>query len=124
MRTHSMIRNSMFAAGLVIALAAVPTSQALAQDSGSMAMHPSSPTLSGKADDAWITTKVKSEFATTEGVDATEISVTTKKGIVWLSGHAGSAAEKAKAERVARSVKGVKGINAKKLIIGTAGDGM
>ena len=32
-------------------------------------------TVPDKAADAWITTKVKSEFATTKGVDATDISV-------------------------------------------------
>ena len=31
--------------------------------------------------DTWITTKVKTELATTEGVKSTEISVTTKDGV-------------------------------------------
>ena len=36
--------------------------------------------------DTWITTKVKTELATTEGVKSTDISVTTKDGIVALVG--------------------------------------
>lgn len=121
MRTPKMIRHSMFAAGLALAFAAVPLSQAMAQDAGG-AMQKSSDnqTVPDKAADAWITTKVKSEFGTTKGIKATDISVETNDGVVTLSGHA-TASEKEHAVRVAQQVKGVKSVNASGLMTGDAG---
>lgn len=60
--------------------------------------------------DSWITTKVKTEFATHRGVSFTHISVTTKHGVVVLTGHVGSEAEKALAQRIASHVKGVRSV--------------
>jgi hyperosmotically inducible protein len=121
MRTHSMIRNSLMAAGLILAITAIPFSQAVAQDSGS-AMQQSSDnqTVPDKAADAWITTKVKSEFGTTGGVSATDISVTTSEGMVMLSGTVASEAEKTRAKQLAQGVKGVKGVDASGLTVGSA----
>src|SRR6185312_10668055 len=95
MHKHSPIRRSMIAAGMMLAFAAVPFSQAMASH-GNEAMQQSSDnqTVPDKAADAWITTKVKSEFGTTKGVHATEISVSTSDGVVTLSGTVGSAREK------------------------------
>ncbi len=64
-------------------------------------------TAGGKADDAWITTKVKSDLAKDSDTKATKIHVNTKSGVVVLTGNVASAAEKTKAEQDARSVKGV-----------------
>ncbi|HEX5305290.1 MAG TPA: BON domain-containing protein [Dyella sp.] len=108
MRTH-LIRKTLVAMGLITAFAAAPLASVAAQDS--MSRDSSNQTVPDKAADAWITTKVKSEFATTKGVDATDISVSTTDGVVTLSGHVASAAEKVKAEEVARSVKGVKSVD-------------
>ncbi|TAL83235.1 MAG: BON domain-containing protein [Rhodanobacter sp.] len=113
MRTPTLIRNSMLAGGLIIALAAVPSTAVIAQEAGASMHHTSeNRTLPGKAADAWITTKVKSEFATTKGIEATDISVTTVNGRVTLTGTVASAKEKLHAERVARHVKGVKAVDA------------
>jgi len=119
MRTH-LIRKNLFAMGLVAAFAAVPLTQVAAQDS--MAKDSANQTVPDKAADAWITTKVKSEFATTKGVDATDISVSTREGVVVLSGHVGSAAEKMKAEQVARAVKGVKSVDTSGLTMTASGE--
>lgn len=73
--------------------------------------------LTGAAKDTWITTKIKSEYATNSGVDATDISVTTRDGRVMLSGTVADRAEQAKAERLARGIDGVKGIDASGLRI-------
>lgn len=114
------IRNPLIALGLAAAFAAVPLSQAAAQDTTPKTM--SNQTIPDKAADGWITTKVKSEFATTSGVDATDISVDTNDGVVTLRGQVASSAEKMKAERVARSVKGVKSVDTSGLTItGSAG---
>ena len=61
--------------------------------------------------DTWITTKVKSELATTDGVKSTKISVTTKDGIVALVGVLMSQASVDKAIAATQSVKGVKSVD-------------
>ncbi len=119
MRTPTMIRNSMLAAALMLAFASVPVSQAMAQDAGArMQQSSDNQTVPDKAADAWITTKVKSEFGTTKGVSATDISVSTNDGVVTLRGTVATQAEKARAERVAQSVKGVKSVDSSGLTVG------
>ena len=120
MRTFS---KTLMTAALMAAFAAVPLAQAAAQDATAQAhddtMQSENQTVPGKMDDAWITTKVKSEFATTKGVDATDISVSTVEGAVTLRGNVANASEKMNAERVARSVKGVKSVDTSGLTVGT-----
>jgi hyperosmotically inducible protein len=64
-----------------------------------------------KVGDAWITTKVKSELATTKGIKSGEIEVTTQNGLVTLSGTVDSKAQAQKAVAVAKSVKGVRHVD-------------
>jgi len=61
--------------------------------------------------DTWITTKVKAEFATTEGIKSGDIDVTTKNGLVTLSGVVNSKAQVQKAVALAKSVKGVRQVD-------------
>lgn len=61
--------------------------------------------------DTWITTKVKSELATTEGVKSTKVSVTTKDGIVALVGVLATKDAVDKAIAATESVKGVKRVD-------------
>ena len=77
----------------------------------------SNETVPGKTNDAWITTKIKSELATTKGIKSTDISVDTKDGTVTLTGTTASAGEKAKVEHVAKQVKGVKVVDASGLMV-------
>ena len=60
-------------------------------------------------DDAWITTKVKSEL-TTEGFDPLHVHVDTAGKVVTLSGTVETAADKHKAVDLAKAVKGVVGV--------------
>lgn len=62
--------------------------------------------------DAWITTKVKSELATTKGVDSLSVTVSTANGVVTLTGVLPTKTEVRKAVAVAKSVKGVKDVDA------------
>ena len=123
MRNHSMIRNSVFATGLMLAFAAVPFSQVAAQDAGSMQKSSDNQTVPDKAADGWITTKVKSEFGTTKGIQATDISVATSDGVVTLTGNVATAKEKMHAERVAKKVKGVKSVDDSALTVSPASSG-
>ncbi|AHX12219.1 transporter [Dyella jiangningensis] len=142
MRTNNLFRKTLIAAGFAAAFATVPFAQVAAQDAArqdaaqrqqdaaamrqtqdAAAMHDkqsSNETVPGKTNDAWITTKIKSELATTKGIKSTDISVDTKDGMVTLTGTATSAGEKAKAEHVAKQVKGVKTVDASGLMVSDA----
>jgi len=61
--------------------------------------------------DTWITTKVKAELATTEGVKSTEISVKTIDGKVILIGVLPTQVAVDKAVAAARGVKGVRDVD-------------
>lgn len=121
MRTHK-IRKSLVTVGLIAAFAAAPLAQVAAQDSMKADAHNTAESVEQATSDTWITTKVKSEFATKSGVDATDISVTTKDGSVMLSGHVANEAEKMKAKQVAASVKGVKSVDTSGLTITASGE--
>lgn len=65
--------------------------------------------------DSWITTKVKSTLLYSSNVSGSDIEVTTKSGMVTLSGVLSSGAEKALAIELAENVRGVKSVEAKGL---------
>lgn len=114
------IRNPLIALGLAAAFAAVPLAQAAAQDTTPKAE--SNQTIPDKAADGWITTKVKSEFATTKDIHATDISVDTTEGMVRLTGTVASNMEKNRAIQVAHNVKGVKSVDATGLTVSASAD--
>ncbi len=59
-------------------------------------------------DDGVITTKVKTALIGDDQTKAHQINVTTRNGVVQLSGFVDSAAAKMQAERIARQVNGVR----------------
>jgi hyperosmotically inducible protein len=61
--------------------------------------------------DTWITTKVKAELATTEGVKSTSVDVKTVDGMVTLTGTLATDVAVKKAIAAAESIKGVKKVN-------------
>jgi hyperosmotically inducible protein len=117
---HANLRKALFAAALVAGLGTVPFAQANAQDSAAMSSKGDNQTVAGKADDTWITTKVKSEFAANKSVKATDISVSTTEGVVTLTGTVGTAKEKSHAEAIAKKVKGVKSVDASGVTVSAA----
>jgi osmotically-inducible protein OsmY len=68
-------------------------------------------TVGEKIDDASITAQVKMTLLYHRSTSALNTSVKTKRGVVTLSGKAGSAAEKDLASKYANDVNGVKGVN-------------
>ena len=62
--------------------------------------------------DLWITTKVKSTLLWSSGVSGSDISVTTNDGVVTLSGHVNSEAERELAVELAQGLRGVKNVDA------------
>lgn len=69
----------------------------------------------GDVADSWITTKVKSTFMFSSNVDGSDINVSTKDGIVTLSGKVHSGAERDLAVELANNVRGVKSVQSKGL---------
>ncbi|MCY1532798.1 BON domain protein [compost metagenome] len=67
--------------------------------------------------DGWITSKVKSSFLYSRNLDALNISVETKDGLVRLDGTVLSNAEKQLAVEIARNIRGVRGVDADALRI-------
>ena len=61
--------------------------------------------------DAWVLAKVKSQFAASDLVDATDINVDVQNGIVTLRGTITTEAEKKEALRLAKTTEGVKSVN-------------
>jgi hyperosmotically inducible protein len=117
---NANIRKALFAAALVAGLGTAPFASAYAQDSTPAAAKADNQTVAGKADDTWITTKVKSEFASKKSVKGTDISVTTTEGVVALTGTVSTAKEKSSAEKIAKAVKGVKSVDASGLTVSAA----
>lgn len=60
-----------------------------------------------QSNDAWITSKIKSQMLTTKGVDSTRFKVVTENGEVFLMGLV-TRSEADKATNIARHVSGVK----------------
>lgn len=65
--------------------------------------------------DSWITTKVKSTLLFSSNVSGSDISVSTDKGVVTLSGKVGSGTEQALAIELAQNVRGVKRVQSREL---------
>ena len=106
MKIHSMTRIALGLAFVIGASASAVAAGPLAPD-GNAADQKSEQPIS----DTWITTKVKADLATTEGVQSTEISVETTNGVVTLIGVLESSTAVEKAIAVAKGIKGVKSVD-------------
>jgi len=62
-------------------------------------------------EDGWITTKVKTELATTKGVKSGDVHVDTDAGVVRLSGTVGTPEEAQRAIETALNIKGVQAVD-------------
>src|SRR3954463_7020874 len=117
--------NTAAAAGVVLALGAVP---ALAQQSGTGATtadekgRAASTTTGEKITDAWILTKVKAQFVGEDALEHSDINVDVRNHIVYLKGTVASQAGKARAAEIARATDGVTSVQ-NHLRVGVAANG-
>ena len=103
----SALSTLAFTSVLALGCASLATAaQAPATPNGETAMHSDQP-----ISDTWITTKVKSELATTKDVSSMKISVDTVDGVVFLTGVVDNAASAERAAAAAKTVKGVKKVD-------------
>jgi len=63
-------------------------------------------------EDSWITTKVKSTYLYSSNIDGSDIVVSTKAGVVTLSGKVDNGTEQALAIELAQNVRGVRSVQA------------
>ncbi|AOR71686.1 transporter [Burkholderia stabilis] len=102
--------STLLAVSAAFLLSAAPLTNAQAQtasaDNG-MAAESNQPVT-----DTWITTKVKSQLAATDGVKSFDIGVKTVDGVVTLTGVLPSKIAVKKAIAVSRAIKGVKHVDA------------
>ena len=106
MKLHSARFSTVALASLLATAAAVPfATSAMASDTDTATKSDQPVT------DTWITTKVKSELATTDGVKSLDISVKTVDGVVTLTGVLASDMAVKKAVAAAQSIKGVKSVD-------------
>ena len=132
MRNPSILRKTLIASGVMMAVAALPLTQAMSQNAPSSSSTQSSSatpssssneTAPGKVDDSWITTKVKSKLAAAKGVKSSDISVNTTEGVVTLTGTVTSSKQKTHVEHLAKQVKGVKSVDGTGLNISATSSG-
>ncbi|BAX62800.1 BON domain-containing protein [Burkholderia stabilis] len=104
--------STLLAVSAAFLLSAAPLTNAHAQDTSAdngNGMHAES---NQPVTDTWITTKVKSRLAATDGVKSLDIDVKTVDGVVTLTGVLPSKIAVKKAIAVSRAVKGVKHVDA------------
>ncbi|MCU9953107.1 MULTISPECIES: BON domain-containing protein [Burkholderia] len=102
--------SALLAVSATFLLSAAPLANAYAQDASAgngMQAESNQPVT-----DTWITTKVKSQLAATDGVKSLDIGVKTVDGIVTLTGVLPNKIAVKKAIAVSRAVKGVKHVDA------------
>lgn len=110
-----LVFSSTLALGASVkAYAADSSAPAPASSTAPASSNPNSYDKSGSAsqyiDDATITSRVKSKFATDSTVSALHINVETAKGVVTLSGNVASQAEKDQAIALAKATPDVKSV--------------
>jgi hyperosmotically inducible protein len=105
---------------LLGAVAGIAAQAVAAQEPPTAGARPAAPPME-KSDhpvsDTWITTKVKSELATTKEIKSRDIDVKTVNGVVTLTGMQDTSAAIQKAIAVARGVKGVADVDSSGLIV-------
>ena len=101
---------------LVLAMAAVPV---LAQDRDTQhTNHTNHTSAQAEANatqmarpDAWVLAKIKTQFATSDLVDATDINVDVTNGVAKLTGTVSSNQEQREAVRLAQTTEGVRSVD-------------
>jgi hyperosmotically inducible protein len=96
---RSIITRTLVASLAVAAAVPLTATVAFANGNGNDSNQP--------VNDTWITTKVKAELATTDGVKSTNIDVKTVNGVVTLTGMLPTELAVKKAVAAAESIQGV-----------------
>ncbi|UVE69867.1 BON domain-containing protein [Burkholderia pyrrocinia] len=104
--------STLLAVSAAFLLSAAPLANAYAQDASAGNGNGMQAESNQPVTDTWITTKVKSQLAATDGVKSLDIGVKTVDGIVTLTGVLPNKIAVKKAIAVSRAIKGVKHVDA------------
>ncbi|AWV03150.1 transporter [Burkholderia sp. JP2-270] len=104
--------STLLAAGAAFLLSAAPLMNAHAQEASTDNGNGMQAESNQPVTDTWITTKVKSQLAATDGLKSLDIGVKTIDGVVTLTGVLPNKIAVKKAIAVSRAVKGVKHVDA------------
>jgi hyperosmotically inducible protein len=100
---HSIVARTLAAALALTFAGTIPLTATSAFAAGNDSDHP--------VNDSWITTKVKAELATTDGVKSNDVDVKTVDGVVTLTGMLSTPLAVKKAVAAAESIQGVKKVD-------------
>jgi hyperosmotically inducible periplasmic protein len=100
---RSIVTRTLVATLALAFAGTIPLTATTAHAAGNESDHP--------VTDTWITTKVKAELATTDGVKSTNVDVKTIDGVVTLTGVLTTPLAVKKAIAAAESVQGVKKVD-------------
>jgi|GEM_PF-2614457 len=111
--------GALSAAGLMLALAAPPAAaqSSTASSSAQQQDKTDNRDAGDRVDDAWILTKVKSQFTGEDALEHSDINVDVRNHVVILKGTVPTAAGKARAAEIARKTEGVSRVD-NRLVIG------
>ncbi|HEY6893128.1 MAG TPA: BON domain-containing protein [Rhodanobacteraceae bacterium] len=100
---QSIVTRTLAAAFVLASAVPMTATTAFAAGNGNESDHP--------VNDTWITTKVKAELATTDGVKSNDVNVKTVDGVVMLTGVLPTEVAVKKAIAAAESIQGVKKVD-------------
>lgn len=103
-------RQTLSRIATALAFAAVLASPVFATDSKPAETEGTAAKAGAYVDDAAITAKVKAALMREKGIPALDVKVTTKDGVVTLSGQVTKVEIGERAQQVASAVEGVKGV--------------
>lgn len=113
MKTRTLLSSALISTALSLGL----QTAVFANETGKN--QDQSATMGEAVSDGWITTKIKTELASTKDLHSGHISVETNNGVATLTGTVPSDIEVKKAISTAESVKGVKEVDAAGLKVKT-----
>ncbi len=105
----SLFRSTLVAAALAAGMGA--SGPALSDTGETAAPQPQSDSAAAMISDRAITAEVKARYLGDERLKTSQISVTTTKGVVTLTGTVGNAETKSAAVELAQAVEGVKSVD-------------
>jgi osmotically-inducible protein OsmY len=115
--------GALSAAGLMLALAAPPAAaqSSTATSSAKQQDKADNRDAGDRINDAWILTKVKSQFTGEDALEHSDINVDVRNHVVILKGTVPTAAGKARAAEIARKTEGVSRVD-NRLVVGMSAD--
>ena len=116
--THRIIKHLLIAASCVGLLSGCAAALVGGGAAGGYYYSEHKQGIDAYASDSWITSKVKSKLVAEKGINSLNISVTTTKGVVYLTGTTKTVQQREQVIALATHTEGVKRVDASNLVVG------